>query len=358
MFEIKEIDYTKGIISGIYSGIDIGDTIEVGLEVNGQNISFCTVKNNAFVFNEINFKEVVTLNIFLNKGDQSKTIRKKLNTTILLARQRTGTNVLRRFLNSHNEIFSINEIFDPGVYNAITYMHYDNLNEMIYSQSSDLIGSFFPYHFKLVGITAKPISYKQAFLKYLDHISFFSKAKHNIIDIKYNHIHNITEYVEPILNKKMNIFDIIRKNNLKVINLTRKNYLRIHTSGQLAQKSGNYVLIKDSQKKEHENIKIEINVDQLLYSMKIMREEDQFIEDNLKDYDNYIMIEYDEMFDKEGKFNLLFSTKMADFLDVENQFNRNPMLKKLQNRTLKDIILNYQEVADKLRETDFAYCLD
>jgi len=353
---ITDVNYKEGTISGkVFSSDDkvLNILLIINEEVVAQKM---TLIGEVFSFYDIDFDNCISLEVCVDDNTKTK-LYKKNNTTILLARQRTGTNVLRRFLNSHQDIYSINEVFDPGIYSHKNFETYEQMYMQISKKQSDLIGAFFPYHYQLVSHLQKPISYKQAFCSFLDYINLHTQAEHNIIDIKYNHLHNLTNFITPLLNEKKDIFDIIKKNKIFVINLIRKNYLKSYISGQLASKSGNYVLSKESQKDEHKDIMITVDVDQLLYSMGIMKQEDEFIAKNLKDYKNYIHIEYGEMFNESGEFDIEFSQKISNFFNVSNTFNRAPSLKKLQDRPLKDIIVNYNEVVKKLTNTPFEYCL-
>jgi len=353
---IRDVNYQERTIAGQIAHSD--SDMSVLLKINNAVVHKCTVLKgeNSFKFSEIDFSKAYAIEVVLEETQQQ--LYKKNNTTILLARQRTGTNVLRRFLNSHKDLFAINEIFDPGIYNNKNFDIYSDMYSQIAYRQSDLIGAFFPYQFGLVSELQKPLSYKQTFIKFLDYINLHSTVAHNIIDIKYNHLHNLTDYITPLLNTKNDIFEIIRRKKLTVIHLTRTNYLKSYVSGQLASKSGNYVLSKESQKNEHQNITVTLDVNQLIYSINIMKKEDDFISEHLKEYEGYLPIEYQEMFDQDGNFDKQFSNKVAQFFHVENTFNRAPSLKKLQDRTFNDIIINYGEVVEGLRNTQFEYCLE
>ena len=217
---ITDVNYEKGFISGFAMPCSDQDKNKVVLKINNSVVSQChTAADNTFQFDNINFDHACSLELFC-EGEEETQIYRQNHNTILLARQRTGTNVLRRLLSSHEDFLAVNEVFDPGIYAHKNFDNYSGMFRMIAECKTDLIGAFFPYHFNLVSSMKKPISYKQTFNKFLDYINLHSRARHNVIDIKYNHLHNLTDYITPLLNGKKDIFDIVKKKRLSVINLT------------------------------------------------------------------------------------------------------------------------------------------
>jgi hypothetical protein len=304
------------------------------------------------------FSKALEIKIFVkNTNVQIKRLNKSI--TLLMARQRSGTNVLRRCLSTHNKIYSINEIFDTGIYNNSNFdLYSNNYLELISENKSDLIGSYYSYNFDYMNNTKKPITNLKTFEKYVNFIREVCPAENIIIDIKYNHIRNLHGFITPLTEGQPELFKIIQKNNWKVLNLTRKNYVKTFISGDLALKTGAYVVDKDSKIKANDEIKLNINTQNLLNSINQMKKEDLYILERLSNYTNYEQIDYLEMFDAEQNFCSNFLEKMALFFNVENNFNKSPLLKKLQNKTLKEIVVNYKEVEVALQTTEFYKLLD
>ncbi|MCO4755563.1 MAG: hypothetical protein KC478_13870 [Bacteriovoracaceae bacterium] len=278
---------------------------------------------------------------------------------LLLARQRSGTNVLRRCLSTHNKVFSINEIFDTGIYNNKTFEIYRNKYlELISENKSDLIGSYYSYHFDCMDESKKPITHLESFEKYINFIKDVSPNENIIIDVKYNHIRNLHGFITPLTEGVPELFKIVRRNNWKVLNLTRKNYLKTFVSGVLAAKTGAFVIDKNSKFNANETTQLDINTENMMTSLKQMQREDDFIYQHLNSYTNYFQIDYGEMFAENNDFDKNFLNKMADFLRVDNSFEKAPLLKKLQTRTVQDIVTNYNEVSMALKDSPFASQLE
>lgn len=159
-------------------------------------------------------------------------------------------------------------------------------------------------------------------------------------------------YAHPLDTKDKDVWKFISKDKrIKVIHLVRQNKLRTHVSRSIARKTNQWARkTKNKIPLEKKQIKIDYNN---LYSN--IKELTNYENKTRKDYQDhqFLEISYEDLvFDKNSTM-----CKVFDFLDVErNEFTTK--YKQQNKEKLSDLILNYDEIEKKLKNSEFSYLLN
>lgn len=264
---------------------------------------------------------------------------------IMLARQRSGTNALRSVFESHPDIFCHNEVF--------------NLNDAT-SQVNPLLRETNFFNFLKTYANGDitriyPDQHEKIFTDYLEYLRCFSSKRYIVIDVKYNTTHFLTPpykwNVVPFL------FFLIKTLGIRVLNITRKNYLRYVVSAVKAERSG--ILSVKARQAQPLDAKIPIEIDYLFRHLRNCDAENKQIEDYFASYPFYLPFDYNDIFTP-GSETLApaFFESFSDWLGVPNSYPGPSEYLKQSSLPLAQTIENYAEVAAALRDTEFAYCLE
>jgi hypothetical protein len=275
---------------------------------------------------------------------------KMSDVVILLARQRSGTNALRDVLDSHQEVFCLPEVFQaepsPKARHEVeaNYFNFletrkDSVKEILTSEDAQA----------------------QLFLEYLQFLGTFSDKRYLVVDIKYNSAHNVDGPWRDI-GGAPTLFQLIRRNEMRVLNLTRLNYLRYYLSWVKTERTRKYHLHATGSaapaKVEDEGLALDL--DDLLFRLELCKSEDRLVKRVLGGYLGYMAIEYEELFPRIGappSEEVL--GQVAGWLGIEAEFPKSqPRYRKQSVLPLSEAITNYDEVAEALRGTEFEYVLD
>jgi hypothetical protein len=266
--------------------------------------------------------------------------------TILLARQRSGTNAIRRVLESNADVFCF-----PEVFSVIDKDSEDDLTRAV---------NFYNFAERYArGHVARvlPGAHEELFRDYLEYLRCFSSRRALVIDVKYNSAHLLVapwsdNFTSPLL------FQLIQELELNVLNVKRKNYLRYVLSNEKAKATGQWhtwTPMRDRYIDEP----IELDVGSVVEQLKSCMEEDFAVDRRFANYPHFIAWEYTDVFQiSTGGVCSGFAAAAADLLGVTNRFDRVPEYTKQAQLPLEKSILNYQEVASALRGTRFEQCLD
>jgi hypothetical protein len=275
---------------------------------------------------------------------------KMSDVVVLLARQRSGTNALRDVLDSHQDVFCLPEVFQaepsPKARHEVeaNYFNFldarkDSLKQVLTSE--DTQGQFF--------------------LDYIDFLGRFSEKRFLVVDIKYNSAHNLDGPWRDI-GGAPSLFQFIRNNGMRVLNLTRSNYLRYYLSWVKTERTRKYHLHATGSdgavKIEDEGIAVDL--DDLLQRIELCGFEDRLVKRVLGGYPGYMAIEYEELFPQIGAPpSEQVLGQIAAWLGIEAEFPKSqPRYRKQSVLPLSEAITNYDEVAGALRGTEFEYVLD
>jgi hypothetical protein len=200
-----------------------------------------------------------------------------------------------------------------------------------------------------------PDRHDRVFLAYLDYLRGFSPKRFIVLDIKYNTMHFLMRPYNS--NQHPYLFDLIRKYRLRVLNVTRKNYLRYVISLSKANASGKWHVTANT--KGHMDGQVYVEAAHLLKRLAHCDWEDRMIHDYFKSNTRYLSWEYHEMFpDATGLVAPALLQSITTLLGVSNGFATQPLYKKQSRLPLHETIENFDEIVMTLKGTQFEYCLD
>jgi hypothetical protein len=263
--------------------------------------------------------------------------------TILLARQRTGTNALRSVLETHPDIGCFDEVFkiedrtspDP----LIRASNYFTFLERYCA--GDITRSF-------------PDRHAELFDDYLAYLRDLLPKRHLVVDVKYNSTHHITGVWRGM--GEPTLFDLIKARNLAVLQLTRRNLLRCLVSSLKGHQSKRYY-VRDGMPPP--DLRIEVPPDWALNTMEHWAREDEFVARVFGDLPHFRQVEYAELFpDASGAIAPAALQGLAGWFDVAGAFVNRASLTKQSWLPLDQTIANYDDVRAALRGTRFEFCLE
>jgi hypothetical protein len=268
---------------------------------------------------------------------------------ILLARQRSGTNALRDVLDSHPEVFCLPEVFQA-----------EPSPKARFEVEANYFNFFDARKDSMKQVLTSDDAQERLFLEYLQFLGTFSEKPYVVVDIKYNSAHNVDGPWRDI-GAPPTLFQMIRRNGIRVLNLTRSNYLRYYLSWLKTERTRKYHLHAggsgDAPQVEDEGIAVD--VDDMLLRIELCRFEDQVVKRVLGGGPGYMAIEYEELFPRIGAPpSEQVLGQIAAWLGIEAEFKKSqPRYRKQSVLPLSEAITNYEEVAEALRGTEFEYVL-
>jgi hypothetical protein len=272
------------------------------------------------------------------------------NVTVLLARQRSGTNALRDVLDSHPEVFCLPEVFQAQPSPKARY---------------EVEANYFNFLDERRGEIKKVLTSEEAqealFLEYLAHLDTFSEKPRMVVDIKYNSAHNVDAPWRDLA-AEPTLFAYLRRNGIRVLNLQRRNYLRYYLSWLKTERTRKYHLhasgADGAVKVEDEGV--ELDLEEMFFRLELCRNEDRLIHRMLGGYDHYKAIQYEDLFPRMGEPPAdAILDQVAAWMGIESEFKKSqPRYRKQSVLPLEQAIVNYDEVAAALRGTEFEYVLE
>lgn len=262
---------------------------------------------------------------------------------VLLARQRSGTNAARLVLKTHSEIYDLGEVFDLGErhseYELKRATNYFNF--LTVYADGDLARVF-------------PDRHAVVFSDFLAYLKAFTDKRYLIIDVKYSTLHLLHEphasFGYPYL------FNLIADHGLRVIQITRRNYLRYFLSVKKATASGVWQVEVGGEPVDEP---ILLDVPELIRSLERCEQEDRMVSDFLGHYGRFLSQEYAEMVTPGGAgLDMHFLERISAWLSIPNSFDNTLPILRQSYLPLPDAIENFHEVAMALQNTRFAHCLD
>jgi len=274
--------------------------------------------------------------------------------TYLLARQRSGTNVLRTCLNSHANLFAVNEIMDSTIFK--NFEGIENFAEYV-REGKEAQGIFFPYYRKqLLNRPAEFLPSMTAFKWLTDMIVESATKQHVIFDLKYSSLWNLHNNW-PSLTPVPPVLNYARKSGFRIFHLTRKNALANLCSMVASNQTHVYQLKSDSDE-QYERQLLKLDPETIVDQLQAYRNEQTMVRDYFADHADYFECDYGELFDETGCFSEALFREISQFYDIPFEFNLKPKHRKLGSKNLADTIHNYNEIAEVLTGTDFEHCLD
>jgi hypothetical protein len=280
---------------------------------------------------------------------------------VLLARQRSGTNPLRSVLATHPDIFCMPEVFNDRPTPDWQLEVDVNWASYVVARAGGDLRSV---------LTAA--DHRQLFLDFLEYLRAFSEKRYVLIDVKYNSTHHVMKYWRYISEEPF-LFTVLKDEGVRVLNLTRPNYVRYWLSEVKAELTQRWeafdeAVVGDTRwyrekyagRPAEEDPTVRLDVAETLATLALCRAENEIIEASFDGYQNYLELDYTELFTEIGAAASESAlARICKWLDVAPEFaERRPQYKKQSFRTLAETIENYEEIAAALRGTPFEACLD
>jgi hypothetical protein len=269
---------------------------------------------------------------------------------VMLARQRSGTNPLRAILDAHPEVFCSPEIFHPEPSPDAHLEVEMNYFEFLERHASGGIK----------GVMTSLEAQELLFLDYLRYLRCFSDKRYILLDVKYNSTHVVDGPWRDITQQPQ-LFFFIREHGLRVLNLTRRNYLRYYLSWMKANLTDQWTHESESTNgSTPDDVSVTVPTDDLMPRLELCRSENQMIAHSFGEYPLYTEVEYEDLFPTlDGPPSAEQLQRIADWLGVAPAFPTEGLrFRKQAVRPLKKTIRNYAEVVDLLGGTPLEYCLD
>jgi hypothetical protein len=236
---------------------------------------------------------------------------------------RSGTTVFRRMMASHPRVRDRGEIFNSN--NPQGFFKY--FREQV-AQNPDF--AFPEHHGKL-------------FLSYVASLVPKDKDGISLLDIKYEHLNLIHDAWQlPFTNPPM--LRLIKRTGLKVVHLRRQHFYSV-LSNLVAVQTGRYHKPADDSAELPEKRPVSVERALVLSSMKKRKRAADTVDGAFEDAQR-LAIDYEGVFDGAGDFEPAVCERLASFLGVDNQFERQPALKKVIDEPLSSIITNYDDIRD------------
>jgi len=267
---------------------------------------------------------------------------------IMLARQRSGTNPLRDVLATHSQIFCSPEVFHE-----------------LPSPDAELevetnFFNFLEQHPR--GHEKRPLSFEgqeEIFLDFLSYLRCFSDKPFVFVDVKYNSTHHLDEPWREITSQPT-MFRFIKRHELRVLNLTRRNYLRSYLSLLKANMTGRWTEANNRRPGEQDP-RVTVDVDDLLFMLEIWRSENDRIAQSFDDFGPlYFTLDYEDIVTEIGApISSDVLGRIVAWLGIPDEFRQTiSQYRKQSALPLRQSIENYAAVQRALKGTEFEYCLE
>ena len=268
----------------------------------------------------------------------------------MLARQRSGTHALRSILETHPQIFGVEEPLhlksasDPGTGKTNFFVF---LSEQARKDPLCLL----------------PVDYEALFLDYLKYLRGLSEKRFLLLDIKYNNVHHITRSFEPLVGIPY-FFELILKHGLRTFVLTRRNYLRAWVSILKTRETDKFHVAGTEQVPADR--KVTVNVDEMLENFEWWDAEDKLVQHTFGPYakqrkksypGHFLTRDYADIFTETGRTRPGFREEFGQWLGLLEPLPETPGFQKLSSLPLEQTIKNFREVSRTLEGTKFAHCL-
>jgi hypothetical protein len=263
---------------------------------------------------------------------------------VMLARQRSGTNPLRDVLDSHPDLFCTPEVFHDRPSPDADLEVETNFFRFVEQHPKGRIGRAHSW-----------AEQREIFRDFLVFLREFTEKRFVVIDVKYNSTHHLNASWK-FIPAEPTLFPIIRGDYVRVLNLTRRNFLRYYLSQCKAERSQAWTARAD---RGHRDDKIEVDVDAMLNTLERCRAENEVIDKSFEHYGHYLNIDYAELFPVMGApVSDDALGRIAEWLGRDPTFESVPTYRKQAQLGLRETIENYDEVEEALRGTPFDYCLE
>ncbi len=261
---------------------------------------------------------------------------------VVLGRQRSGTTALRSILDTHPDVFVIGEVFNIADRDA---------REELVREANFF--NFAPRHAERHPEVLLPGQHEELFVDYFEYLRGFSPSRYFAVDVKYN----MTQFfAKPWATDVMPFFyELVVRHDVKVLRVTRRNYLRYLLSAEKAWRSDRYGSLRDD---DYADTKIALDVDTVIAVLESCATEDELVGRALSTYPNVRSYDYVEIFPRPNEVSDEVLEDIRAWLELDDAFSRDSPWRKQSSLPLAETIENFGEVEAALRGTRFERCLD
>jgi hypothetical protein len=263
--------------------------------------------------------------------------------TVLLARQRSGTNALRSVLGTHADICCFNEVFKPA----------DRYNEEPLIRASNYFTFLEQY---CAGDVAKafPDRSAETFAAYLAYLRGVTTKRLIVIDVKYNSTHLVTDVFREIA--APTLFPLLKTHQIGVLHVTRRNLVRCLISALKAFESRCFQ-VEDG--RPPADVRLSLPPRWTLDRMEEWAAEDAGVAAAFDGYDRYKCIDYADLFpDATGAVDGSALLDLAEWFGVSDAFTNHTSFAKLSTLPLDQTIENFDALRAAFQGTRFEHFLD
>ncbi len=259
----------------------------------------------------------------------------KSEPVILIANQRSGTNVFRSALAKNRNFENFNETFQK--------------NESVYRKEL----GFFLFKQRLIEkephlIEPTGENQTKIFECYLEMLSRHAEeSRYFILDVKYNSLHHFNT-VWHSTNKIPYLISLIEKNQIKVIHLTRRNIFKQVISRMFAVRTNTFGITNKENLPEY---KMKVDPELLYTEMVALQQNIGFVKKWLVDYDNVLNLAYEDLFEN-GIFSEEIGLQLSGFLNTDVKLRGDVYYKKMITQ-VSNVIMNFDEIRDYFKGTEF-----
>lgn len=240
---------------------------------------------------------------------------------VIVGTQRSGTTYLRHCLNSHPEITCHGEVFQKLYPDNYGYYQYIRTNP-VYRVSHYLARS-------------------AVVSSYLNKLYSKSRGVNIGFKLMYSQVRFIP-YAFPM------VIDYLKKNEISIIHVIRRNVLKTHLSRLAAEQRQLY-----HAKQEQAMEQVHVETKGLLHELRKIEGENAWWREKFSS-GRYLDVEYERfILNKDEQ-----SKRMLDFMNVRRFRELTSSNVKINPDDLTLLISNYEDVDKCLADTEFEYCLD
>ncbi len=163
-------------------------------------------------------------------------------------------------------------------------------------------------------------------------------------------------YNHPDDSEDREVWEILSANtDVKIIHIKRENILRVYVSKLIAIKTGSWNSMQEGEKKEVLDKRVKVDVEHCLEALRESKAlEAQYGKTRFPNH-QYLELSYEELIQsREDQISRIYS-----FLGIENNKMKesNFNLKRQNPESLKELILNYDELVRKIGSSEFKHLL-
>lgn len=259
---------------------------------------------------------------------------------IVAGRQRSGTTVFRKFLETSPELTDIGEIF--------------------HSRLSKSRARYYSYYLRRIQETPALLpagNDHTIFSDFIEQLKTVRPKKRKILDVKYN-AWDVVRYYDHEGRFPSFLPKFVHEHKIPVIHMVRRNKLRLILSRELAQLTNQWSA-KTPESLKTPTKKVALPAKSLVAAIEQeIRESERFDRMIHELGCPGLKLYYEELFDADGNFSEAVETSCRDLLGDTFRPNRIPQLLKQNNRTIAETISNEAKVREALAPTGHAWMLD